>query len=138
MYDPPSKAPPSSGTIPAIMASQHASALSLRKRRIKHDRRSRDPLLRSSFLDRKKTRADYREILTILKQTCKKLKLHENNLHISLLELPDGFLLKAYDYSSNRQFCRQLSERFFLSPDKVERLVKEIMSGTGLLIDLSI
>ncbi len=138
MYDPPSKAPPTPGGIPAIMASQYASALSLRKRRPKQDRRSPNTLFTSSFLNRKKTRAEYREILAILKQTCKKLKLHKNNLHISLLELPDGFLLKAYDCSSNRQVCRQLSERFFHSPEKIERLVKEIMSGTGLLIDLSI
>ena len=138
MYDPPSKAPPTPSDIPAIMASQYASALSLRKRRPTNDRRSRDSLFIPTLPERKRNRADYHEILAILKQTCKKLKLHEHNLHISLLELPDGFLLKAYDCSSNRQVCRQISERFFHSPDKIERLVKEIMSGTGLLVDLSI
>ena len=138
MYDPPSKAPPTPGDVPAIMASQYASALSLRKRRPATDRRSRYALLLPTSPERKKAQADYREILAILKQTCKRLKLHEHNLHISLLELPDGFLLKAYDCHSNRQVCRQLSERFFHTPDKIERLVKEIMSGTGLLIDLSI
>ena len=138
MYDPPSKAPPTPGDIPAIMASQHAAALSLRKRRSTKDRHSRYPSLLPTSPKRKKSRASYREILAILKQTCKRLKLHEHNLHISLLELPDGFLLKAYDCQSNHQVCRQLSERFFHTPDKIERLVKEIMSGTGLLIDLSI
>ncbi len=138
MYDPPSKAPPSPGDIPAIMASQYAAPLSLRRRHPKRDRRTSDSSPSTSFLDRKKNRPDYREILSILKQTCKKLKLHENNLHISLIELPDGFLLKAYDCSSNRQVCRQLTERFFHSPEKIERLVKEIMSGTGLLLDLTI
>ena len=138
MYDPPSKAPPTPGDIPAIMASQHAAALSLRKRRPNKDRRSHYTALLPTPPERKKSQASYREILTILKQTCKRLKLHEHNLHISLLELPDGFLLKAYDCRSNRQVCRQLSERFFHTPDKIERLVKEIMSGTGLLIDLSV
>ncbi len=138
MYDPPSKAPPPAGDIKAIMPTQYASALSLRKRRNRRNRRSQDSSRPLSFLDRKKNRDDYRNILNILKQTCKKLKLHENNLHISLLELPDGFLLKAYDCSSNHQVCLQLSERFFQSPEKIEGLVKEIMSGTGLLVDLSI
>ncbi len=138
MYDPPSKAPPTPGDIPAIMASQHAAALSLRKRRPTKDHRSHYTALLPTPPERKKSQASYREILTILKQTCKRLKLHEHDLHISLLELPDGFLLKAYDCRSNHQICRQLSERFFHTPDKIERLVKEIMSGTGLLIDLSV
>ena len=138
MYDPPSKAPPTPGDIPAIMASQYAAALSLRKRRPTPDRRFPYTPLPPTSPERKKSRADYREILALLKETCKRLKLHEHNLHISLLELPDGFLLKAYDCRSNRQVCRQLSERFFHSSDKIESLVKEIMSGTGLLIDLSV
>ncbi len=138
MYDPPSKAPPTPDDIPAIMASQYTSTLSLRKRRPTTDRRVQDSLFFPTLPERKKTRADYREILALLKQTCKRLKLHEHDLHISLLELPDGFLLKAYDCRSNRQICRQLSERFFHSPDKIERLIKEIMSGTGLLLDLTV
>jgi len=137
MYDPPSKAPPTPEDIPAIMASQYASALSLRKRRPAPNRRS--PYTPSPpSPKRKRSRADYRELLALLKETCKRLKLHEHNLHISLLELPEGFLLKAYDCHSNRQVCRQLSERFFHSSDKIESLVKEIMSGTGLLIELSV
>ena len=138
MYDPPSKAPPTPVDIPAIMASQYASALSLRKRRPASDRRAPYTPLRPNSPKRKKSRAEYRDILALLKETCKKLKLHEHNLHISLLEVPEGFLLKAYDCHSNRQVCRQLSERFFHSSDKIENLVKEIMSGTGLLIDLSV
>ncbi|MBN2808267.1 MAG: hypothetical protein JXR80_02105 [Deltaproteobacteria bacterium] len=138
MYDPPSNAPPTTEEIPEIIPSQYAAAISLRNRGFKRDRRTHNPSLPASFLNRKKTSQSYREILSILKQTCKKLKLHENNMHISLLETPDGFLLKAYDCSSNRQVCRQLSERFFHSPEKIERLVQEIMSGTGLLIDFSV
>lgn len=138
MYDPSSNPPPSPDDVPVIIPAQYAAPLSLRRRQPKRDRRTNNPSPNSSFLDRKKNRADYREILNILKETCKKLKLHENNLHISLIELPDGFLLKAYDCSSNRHVCRQLSERFFHSPEKIERLVKEIMSGTGLILDLSI
>lgn len=136
MYNPPIPLP-TSGDIPTIMATQYASALSLRRRRPTPDRNSRYTPSFQTPPKRKKSRSEYREILALLKETCKKLKLHEHNLHISLLELPDGFLLKAYDCRSNRQVCRQLSERFFHSSNKIERLVKEIMSGTGLLIDLS-
>ncbi|MBN2705726.1 MAG: hypothetical protein JXR89_04710 [Deltaproteobacteria bacterium] len=137
MYDPPDKAPPLSGDIPPILATQAAAALSLRKRRSRLTRtyQTRTP---GTSPDHKKGRAAYREILKILKQTCKRLKLHERNLHISLLEVPDGFILKAYDCQSNRQICRQINERFFHSPEKIERLLEEIMSGTGLLLDLSV
>ena len=138
MFEPPNKVPPTPTDIPAIMASQYASALTLRTRRPTLNRRTRHTPLHQPSAKRKKSRADYQEILALLKQTCKKLKLHEHNLHISLLELPNGFLLKAYDCQSNRQICRQLKERFFHSSEKIENLVKEIMSCTGLLLDLSV
>ncbi|MCK5681484.1 hypothetical protein KAI46_11815 [bacterium] len=134
MYDLPRTPPPTPNQIPAILASQYASALSLRKRQT---RTSQLKSNRKAPNSKPKRKANYREILRILKQTCKKLKLHEHDLHISLLELPNGFLLKAYDCHSNHQVCRQLSERFFYSQEKIERLLKEIMSGTGLLIDLT-
>ncbi|HDS15463.1 MAG TPA: hypothetical protein ENN66_02365 [Proteobacteria bacterium] len=137
MYDPPDKAPPLSGDIPPILATQAVAALSLRKRRSRLTRTYQTGGT-GAGPERKKSQTAYREILTILKQTCKKLKLHEHNLHISLLEVPDGFILKAYDCQSNHQVCRQINERFFHSPEKIERLFEEIMSGTGLLLDLSV
>ena len=136
MYELPRTPPAAPNQIPAISAAQYALPLSLRNRR-RTDRTS--PFFPTSNIQprRKKRNSDYREILKNLKKTCQKLKLHEHGLHISLLELPEGFELKAYDCRSNRQICRQLNERFFYSSEKIELLIKEIMSGTGLIIDLS-
>lgn len=132
MYDPPDKAPPAGSDIPAVMASQAAAGLSLSRRRAFRDRRY--PAYQAAGKNSKK--AEYREVLQILQQTCAELKLEERNLHISLLEIPDGFLLKAYDCSSNRQVCREIRERFFFSPEKIEKLLREILSGTGILLDI--
>ena len=137
MYELPRTPPATPNQIPVISASQYALPLSLRNRRVRNGQTTPYLPITNPRPKRKKTNRDYREILAILKQTCKKLKLHEHDLHISLLELPDGFELKAYDCHSNRQLCRQLNNRFFYSPEKIELLIKEIMSGTGLMVDLS-
>ncbi len=137
MYESPRTPPAEPNQIPIISVAQYTPPLNLRKRRT---RRERTPpyLPATPSPKRKKNNRDYREILSILKQTCKKLKLHEHGLHISLLEIPDGFELRAYDCHSNRQICRQLNKRFFYSPEKIELLIKEIISGTGLLVDISV
>ncbi len=137
MYELPRTPPAAPNQVTAIIASEYALPLSLRKRR-RTDRLVPYSPAAGPRPKRKKTNRDYRKILSILKKTCKKLKLHKHGLHISLLELPEGFELKAYDCNSNRQICRQLSERFFYSPEKIEILLNEIMRGTGLVIDLSV
>ena len=134
MYDQAPPSPANDEALPPIMASQATAGLSLSRRR-SYDRRRATPYS-SPTPQRSGKKAEYREILEILKRTCAELKLDEQNLHITLLELPEGFLLKAYDCHSNRQVCREIRERFFHSPEKIERLVREIMSGTGILLDI--
>jgi len=136
MYELPRTPTAAPNQVTAIIASEYALPLSLRKRRRTDRLAPYSPA--GPRPKRKKTNHDYRKILTVLKKTCKKLKLHEHGLHISLLELPEGFELKAYDCNSNHKICRQLNERFFHSPEKIELLLNEIMRGTGLVIDLSV
>lgn len=137
MYELPRTLPATPNQVTSIIASEYALPLSLRSRR-RTDRFAPYQPASGPRPKRKKRNSDYREILSILKKTCQKLKLHDHGLHISLLDLPDGFELKAYDCNSNRQICRQLNERFFYSPEKIELLIYEIMRGTGLVIDLSV
>ena len=80
----------------------------------------------------------YQEIIRLLDRLSHQLKEQGKEINFSFLEVPEGFMLRAYDCGSNRQVCQLISERFIHSPERLKKLILEAITGMGTLFDVSI
>ncbi len=80
----------------------------------------------------------HQEILKLLENLHERLRQHGKEIKFTFLEVPGGFLLRAYDCGSNQQVCQLLRERFFSSPERLQQLIIEAISGMGLLYDAEV
>ncbi|MBN2333155.1 MAG: hypothetical protein JXO49_03450 [Deltaproteobacteria bacterium] len=89
----------------------------------------------SSILSRREL---YQEIIRLLDQLSHHLREQGREINFTFLEVPGGYQLRAYDCSTNQQLCQLMSERFLHSPERLQKLVLEAISGMGTLFDASI
>ncbi|MBW1645804.1 MAG: hypothetical protein JRJ56_05695 [Deltaproteobacteria bacterium] len=80
----------------------------------------------------------HQEILKLLEYLHERLRQQGREIRFTFLEVPGGFLLRAYDCESNQQVCQLIRERFFHSPQRLEKLITEAISGMGLLYDAEV
>ncbi len=88
-----------------------------------------------SMFDR---RTMYQEIIRLLDRLSQQLKEQGKEINFSFLEVPEGFMLRAYDCGTNQQICQLISERFIHSPERLKKLVLEAITGMGTLFDVHI
>ena len=80
----------------------------------------------------------YQEIVRLLNHISHQLKKQGKEINFSFLEVPDGFMLRAYDCGTNQQVCQLISERFIHSPERLKKLILEAITGMGILFDARI
>ena len=83
-------------------------------------------------------RSMYQEIIRLLDRLSHRLKEQGKEINFSFLEVPEGFMLKAYDCGTNQQVCQLISERFIHSPERLKKLILEAITGMGTLFDARI
>lgn len=83
-------------------------------------------------------RSMYQEIIRLLDRLSHRLKEQGKEINFSFLEVPEGFMLRAYDCGTNRQVCQLMSERFIHSPERLKKLILEAITGMGTLFDTRI
>ena len=71
-------------------------------------------------------RSMYQEIIRLLDHLSHRLKEQGKEINFSFLEVPEGFMLRAYDCGTNQQVCQLISERFIHSPERLKKLILEI------------
>ncbi|MCD6150682.1 MAG: hypothetical protein J7J70_03370, partial [Deltaproteobacteria bacterium] len=80
----------------------------------------------------------YQEIIRLLDRLSHRLKEQGKEINFSFLEVPEGFMLRAYDCGTNQQVCQLISERFIHSPERLKKLILEAITGMGTLFDARI
>jgi uncharacterized FlaG/YvyC family protein len=80
----------------------------------------------------------YQEIIRLLDRLSHQLKEQGKEINFSFLEVPEGFMLRAYDCGTNQQVCQLMSERFIHSPERLKKLIQEAITGMGTLFDARI
>ena len=83
-------------------------------------------------------RSMYQEIIRLLDRLSHRLKDQGKEINFSFLEVPEGFMLRAYDCGTNQQVCQLISERFIHSPERLKKLILEAITGMGTLFDARI
>jgi uncharacterized FlaG/YvyC family protein len=83
-------------------------------------------------------RSMYQEIIRLLDRLSHRLKDQGKEINFSFLEVPEGFMLRAYDCGTNQQVCQLISERFIHSPERLRKLILEAITGMGTLFDAHI
>ena len=83
-------------------------------------------------------RSMYQEIIRLLDRLSNQLQEQGKDINFSFLEVPGGFMLRAYDCSTDQQVCQLISERFIHSPEKLRKLIIEAITGMGTLFDIRI
>ena len=83
-------------------------------------------------------RSMYQEIIRLLDRLSHRLKEQGKEINFSFLEVPEGFMLRAYDCGTNQQVCQLISERFIHSPERLKKLILEAITGMGTLFDARI
>ncbi|NIA18934.1 MAG: hypothetical protein GWP07_00620 [Xanthomonadaceae bacterium] len=83
-------------------------------------------------------RSMHQEIIRLLDRLSHRLKEQGKEVNFSFLEIPDGFMLRAYDCGTNQQVCQLISERFIHSPERLKKLILEAITGMGTLFDIRI
>ncbi|MEA2108384.1 MAG: hypothetical protein U9P07_03060 [Pseudomonadota bacterium] len=83
-------------------------------------------------------RSMYQEIIRLLDRLSHRLKEQGKEINFSFLEVPEGFMLRAYDCGTNQQVCQLISERFIHSPERLKKLILEAITGMGTLFDTRI
>lgn len=92
---------------------------------------------------RKKTtiqskRSMYQEIIRLLDRLSHQLQKQGKDINFSFLEVPEGFMLRAYDCDNDQQVCQLISERFIHSPERLKKLILEAITGMGTFFDVRI
>ena len=83
-------------------------------------------------------RSMYQEIIRLLDRLSHQLQAQGKDINFSFLEVPEGFMLRAYDCGTNQQVCQLISERFIHSPERLKKLILEAITGMGTLFDVRI
>lgn len=80
----------------------------------------------------------YQGIIHLLDQLSQQLQAQGKEINFSFLEVPEGFMLRAYDCGTNQQVCKLISERFIHSPERLKKLILEAITGMGTLFDVRV
>ena len=122
---------PSSAPSAASLAERGRTKVLSRRLNNRRNQRRRETSIRSR-------RGLYQEIVRLLDRLSHQLQEQGKDINFSFLEVPEGFMLRAYDCSTDQQVCQLISERFIHSPEKLRKLIIEAITGMGTLFDARI
>lgn len=121
---------PSTASAAATMAERGRTKVLSRQLNRRNRRRRKTSILNQ--------RGMYQEIIRLLDRLSQRLREQGKEINFSFLEVPEGFMLRAYDCSTNQQICQLISERFIHSPERLKKLILEAITGMGTLFDIRI
>ena len=122
---------PSSAPSAATLAERGRTKVLSRRLNNRRNQRRRETSIRSR-------RDLYPEIVRLLDRLSHQLQEQGKDINFSFLEVPEGFMLRAYDCGTDQQVCQLISERFIHSPEKLRKLIIEAITGMGTLFDIRI
>lgn len=121
---------PSAAPSAATLAEQGRTKVLSRQLNRRNKRRKTDTIRSQRNL--------YQEIIGLLDRLSHQLKEQGKEIHFTFFEVPEGFMLRAYDCGTNWQVCQLMSERFIHSPERLKKLILEAITGMGTLFDARI
>jgi hypothetical protein len=104
-----------------------------RKPRTQHERRRRPNGTQTAAIARERLQ----ELLALLGRLHERLLSGGRDINFTLVAVPGGYQLRAYDCGTNRQVCRLIHERLIHSPEHLEQLILETINGTGVLLNVN-
>ncbi|MBN2231812.1 MAG: hypothetical protein JW781_03200 [Deltaproteobacteria bacterium] len=77
------------------------------------------------------------EVMTLLGRLHDRLLAAGRDINFTIIAESGGYQLRAYDCGTDHQICRLMHERFLHSPERLEQLILDAVSGMGVLLDIN-